>query len=195
MEQLKAASRAQETKEASKDSVERTGAPSAAMENATAAAAAATASASPFLGVNPLDMESLDEGIRWMMKGRVDSTGLAKYFLYTARDLREGKVSPEQLGESRLGAVYNKTCVNDDSPGNELGHSMSIAVQLAKEALPSCWFAAIAAQNALITPFSHDVNKHIREQVYGQSIGSSEGLVCYHKKCIQNYLCGVVKSS
>jgi hypothetical protein len=76
-------------------------------------------SSSSSTGVNPLD--NVNDGVRWMMKGQVDSTGFAKHFPHTARDLRDVKVSLEQLAEG-LGSLYNHVSVTlvDDSQGSEI---------------------------------------------------------------------------
>ena len=75
-------------------------------------------------------------------KGRVDSTGLAKYF-----PMRQGKGSPRELAES-LGAFYQRTDVTmlGDPGQNEFGYPGFIACGLSFEATAHglvCWKAAL----------------------------------------------------
>jgi hypothetical protein len=171
------------------------------MSNHPAAATATAATATvvspayepsiPIPGVNLLDMDNAKEGIRWMMKGRVDSTGLAKYFPHTACDLREGKVTPEQLAKS-LGAFYDKrTCVTmvDDSSGTEMSLTEFLARRLSLEALPSFWCLfgdhSEAAQNVLQFQFGSDLEKHLSEHFVGQSFNSACDMGTVARKAVR----------
>jgi hypothetical protein len=146
---------------------------------ANTASSSSSSSFIPGAAVNPLDMASLEEEIRWMMKGRVDSTGLAKYFPHTARDLRDGKVSPTQLGEC-LGAVYNSKTpvVTLKDEGKEILLPEFIAQRLTIEAFSDSWFSdhTEAAKDELQFQFGIDLENHVMEESLAQGSDGDSAL-------------------
>jgi hypothetical protein len=51
------------------------------------------------------ELDDIKTAVKWMLKGRVDTKGFTKYFPHTSQDLRDGKVTPEQVTDG-LSAVY-----------------------------------------------------------------------------------------
>lgn len=56
--------------------------------------------------VNELD--GVDDVVKWLMEGRADIIGFAKYLPNTAQDLRDGKVTPEKLSHDLIDTYMAK---------------------------------------------------------------------------------------
>jgi hypothetical protein len=111
-------------------------------------------------------MDSLDEGIRWMMKGRGDSSQV--FFRIRLVTCVKEKYHQNSLLKVLVQFTTSVITLKDDSEGNEISLHMFVAHRLTMEALPSCWFSA-EPQNELSVQFSSDLEERLKGNSYRTS--------------------------
>jgi hypothetical protein len=126
--------------------------------------------------------DDIQAAIDWMKKGRVDTRGFSKVLPHTSQDLRDGKITPDQVANDLKGVCTGSICL----AGVEMDPIMGLSHLTSMSVLPRKFFhRSPGKQNEISVAFGKHIFRKFNGRREGNGIffGVSGVTVCL-KTCV-----------
>jgi len=125
------------------------------------------------------DLDDIGSAVKWMEKGRTDTKGFAKYLPHTSQDLRDGKVTPEQVAGDLKG-IYSHTDIR--MADTEMDPIMGLSHLSVMRALPGRFFHTEHDHTETSLEFSSDLQSNLFKRM--QEHGNKENVSLLLKESV-----------
>jgi hypothetical protein len=100
--------------------------------------------------------DDIEAAVKWMAKGRVDTRGFSEVLPHTSQDLRDGKVTPDEVANDLKGVHAGS--IRLAGIDMEMDPTMGLSHQTAMSALPRNFFhISPRKQNEISVAFREDI--------------------------------------
>jgi hypothetical protein len=124
--------------------------------------------------------DDIEAAVKWMAKGRVDTKGFSEVLPHTSQDLRDGKVTPDQVANDLKG-VYTRSTGSIRLEGVEIDPIVELSYHTTMAALsPNFFHISPCKQDEICVAFSNDIMHKFRERKF---LGIASITLCL-KACV-----------